>query len=70
MSERERLVQAVFNVLAPEVDYGPPVGRKTSPIFEWGHETTPTDDEVRELAGQIVDAILGEQADGSSDARS
>jgi hypothetical protein len=40
-------VEAVIGVLAPN----------GIPIFEWGHETTPTDEQIRELAEQIVAAI-------------
>jgi hypothetical protein len=33
------------------------------PVFEWGHETTPTEPEVRGLAEEIVSAILPDEED-------
>ncbi len=49
---REQLIEAVLSVIQPDLD-GQPM-----PIFEWGHETTPTADEMRELAGRIADAVI------------
>ena len=47
---------AVLDVLAPvETWSGQATGR--DPIFEWGHETTPTPEEMIELAGRIVDVL-------------
>lgn len=48
----EAAVQAVVDVLAPG----------GYPIFEWGHEETPSPPEIRTLAEQIVDAIERTQA--------
>jgi len=45
-------VNAVLDILAPRHKVG---GR--SPIFEWGHETTPGPEEMIELAQRIVDAL-------------
>lgn len=47
-------VNAVLDVLAPRHEIG---GR--SPIFEWGHETSPTAEEMIDLARQVVAAIDG-----------
>jgi hypothetical protein len=44
---RANASRAVADVLAPN----------GVPIFEWGHETTPTDGEIRELAERIVAAL-------------
>ncbi len=44
-------VRAVLDILAP-VTHG-----QRSPIFEWGHETTPAPAEVIELARNIVEAL-------------
>lgn len=45
---------AAFNVLAPVYKDS---GRRV-PLYELGHETTPTPDEVWELAGQVAAAVL------------
>jgi hypothetical protein len=42
---------AVLDVLAPSRD-----GYRV-PLFEWGHETTPTAEEMIELAQQVVAAL-------------
>ena len=71
-AEFEAAVERVLDVLAPRSaapEEGRPWtmasklnligGRETArcPIFEWGHETTPTDEEMRELAEKIVKAV-------------
>lgn len=38
---------AVMDLLAPN----------GAPIFEWGHETTPTEGDIRRLAEEIVSVI-------------
>ena len=43
---------AVMNILAP-VDCATRI-----PVFEWGHETTPTEEEMRELVAEIVSAVI------------
>lgn len=47
-----RIKEAVMAVLWP----GERQGRFVGPIFEWGHETTPTLAEVEEIADEIVAA--------------
>lgn len=47
----EAATEAVLDILAPKQSWG------RSPIFEWGHETTPTEREMRELAAEIVTAV-------------
>lgn len=51
-------VLAALDVLAPACD-----GIRL-PLFEWGHETTPTADEMIELAQQIVAAIARAAREG------
>lgn len=46
-------VLAVLDVLAPRFGDG------RSPIFEWGHEETPSGAEMVDLAGAIVAALRG-----------
>lgn len=46
-------VLAVLDVIAPR----DPDGDDRSPIFEFGHETTPTRIEMVELAERIADAV-------------
>lgn len=53
--ERDQAVERVLNILAPEHD------SVRYPIFEWGHETTPTDAEMRALTEKIVDACLPDE---------
>ena len=48
---RDEKIERVLDVIAPVLN------DKRVAIFEWGHETTPTLDELRELAGRIVDAL-------------
>lgn len=49
---RSRRIERVINVLAPD----------GCPIFEWGHERTPSLDEVQELAERVVDTLDGRVA--------
>jgi len=35
-----------------------PDDKSRLPIFEWGHETTPTEEEMRKLALEIVVAVV------------
>lgn len=51
------VVLAVLDVLAPHTRFDADGDR--SPIFEFGHETSPTRMEMVELAVQIVDAVRG-----------
>lgn len=51
------LVNAVLDVLAPRNEIS---GR--SVIFEWGHETTPTAEEMIALAQKIVAALSAQPA--------
>ena len=46
------LKDAVLDVLAPVIN------GVRCPIFEWPHETTPTDQEMAALAGEIQRAML------------
>lgn len=57
MSERDA-VEAVLDILAPRESWG------RCPIFEWGHETTPTEAQMLELAIDIVAAVRA--AEGGS----
>ena len=59
MSDGEA-VERVLDVLAPWHDFGGE-SKERCPIFEWGHETTPTDADMRELAERLVAAV---KADG------
>lgn len=52
--DRERIIKAVLDVLYPPHA----TGGKRIPIFEWGHEETPTADEMQKLAEEIADAVL------------
>jgi hypothetical protein len=55
---RSRRIRAVLDVLAPRFDgKGPRI-----PIFEWGHETTPTAAEMIQLAEELLSAV--DLADG------
>lgn len=58
--DRPAMVQRVVDVLAPErsVGCGPEHDDVRFPIFEWGHETTPTLEEIRELALDIVKQLF------------
>lgn len=74
MTERDAAIERVLDVIAPKVGVhdlstGWTMAMKLAyikgsddriPIFEWGHETTPTDEEMRELAEKLVDAVIGE----------
>ena len=55
---RDEMIVKVLDVLSP-VDTG--YSDQRIPIFEWGHETTPTPEEMTEMAGDIVDAIYPER---------
>lgn len=44
---RDQVVEAVMAELMPDA----------LPVFEWGHETTPTEAEIRELAERIADRL-------------
>lgn len=48
----ESAIERVMDLLAPR-SHG-----KRCPIFEWGHEATPTEEEVQRLAHNIVLAVL------------
>jgi hypothetical protein len=48
-------VEVILDILAPRRADSP--GRW--PIFEWGGEESPTEDEVTELAHRIVTALRG-----------
>lgn len=51
-------VQVVIDQLAPNM-----AGlQRRVPIFEWGHETTPTPSEVEDLAREIVAAVRSVEA--------
>lgn len=47
-------ITAILDVLAPARD---DLGGERCPIFEWGHETTPTDAEMVDLARNILAKI-------------
>jgi hypothetical protein len=44
--------RAVMDVLAP-LHHGARI-----PVFEWGHETTPTEQDMRELVRDIINAVI------------
>ncbi len=48
-------VRAAFDVLAPVSTYHPTI---RCPVYEDGHETTPTPEEVWKLAEEIAQAVL------------
>lgn len=50
--EDDPVVGAVFDILAPVQEQN----KRRSPIFEWGHETTPTVDEVWGLSRKLATA--------------
>jgi hypothetical protein len=52
--ERVKASVAVLDILAPRYPQGE---GERFPIFEWPKETTPTAQEMAELALQIVDAV-------------
>jgi hypothetical protein len=61
--EREAAIERVLDILAPNftrrgIYRTPNPGGVRIPIFEWGHETTPTEEELRKLAQDLVDAVL------------
>jgi len=47
-------VAAVLDVIAPRAEWNADL---RLPLFEWGHETTPTAAEMIDLAERIVAAI-------------
>jgi hypothetical protein len=49
--EKKEMIERILGILAPKT------GGVRFPIFEWAHESTPTDQEVEELAGRIADAV-------------
>jgi hypothetical protein len=51
-----RVTKAVFDVLAPIKTIGKVSQRL--PIFEWGHETTPTPQQVWKLSDEIVTSVI------------
>lgn len=53
----EQLKQLVLNAIK-DVIYPASADGKRCAIFEWGHETTPTAEEMQELCEQIADAVL------------
>lgn len=57
---REQVIEAVLDTIAPESEFGPrPLGRIA--IFEYGHENTPTQGELLELANEVADRLLGQE---------
>ena len=54
--ERSQAIERVLDILAPVHQHCGRDGPGRCPIFEWPHETTPTEAEIRALAEQIVDA--------------
>lgn len=55
---KDEMIKRILDVIAPNETAEGITER--CPIFEWGHETTPTLEEVTELAGEIADAIAKE----------
>jgi hypothetical protein len=50
----DRRLLAILDVLAPRMDLP---SRPRSPIFEWGHETTPTAEEMIKLGEEILNSL-------------
>lgn len=48
------LIESILDIIAPR---DPDIEGKRFAIFEWPHERTPTDDEIRDLAQRIATAI-------------
>jgi hypothetical protein len=49
--------RAAFDVLAPLLQPLDPKSVRI-PVFSWGHETTPTPEEMWRLAGEIAHEVL------------
>lgn len=54
---KDQMVTKILDIIAPYRNFGENTPVQRSPIFEWGHETTPTLEEVTELAREIADAV-------------
>lgn len=44
----DKRIEAILDVLSPDR------GQGRIPIFEWAHETTPTDEEMVDVAREIL----------------